>query len=152
MEGQLAKSKLEAALINYIKAHYMEALKKLEASRPIECDLIRLKEELINELNLIDLRWDCDWGVSHIRGCLKNLGVLAKQYPQDMAKLKGKRVIFSRSSGIGLDGQIVLNIEDVRNSWLDQIRSIQDFDPFVAAVPLAEKELSGKLREILINQ
>lgn len=144
MEGQLAKSKLEGNLINYLKTHYLEALKKLEASRPIEFDLMRLKEELINDLSLVDLRWNCDWGFSHIRGCLKNLSVLSKQYPQDLAKLRHKTVIFTRNSGFGLNGEVVLSIEDVRNSWLDLIRSIQDFDPFVAGLPQAEKELSGK--------
>ena len=144
MEGQIAKSKMESNLTDWLKSNYLSALKKLEASRPIEIELIRIKDELINDLGLADLNWNCDWGVSHIRGCLKNLIVLSKQYPQDLTKLRGKTLIFSRNSGVAIDGQIVLSIEDVRNSWLDLIRSIKDFDPFVASLPQAEKDLSGK--------
>lgn len=144
MEAQLAKSRLESNLLNFLKTHYMEALKKLEASRPIEADLARLKNELVEQLSLTDLSWTgLDWGVSHIRGCLKNLAVLSKQYPKDLERLFGKRLVFSRESGISTDGAIVLSIEDVRNGWLDLIRSSETFDPFVAALPEAERQLSG---------
>ncbi len=145
MEAQLAKSRLESNLLNYLKTHYMEALKKLEASRPIEADLARLKAELVEALQLTDLSWTgLDWGVSHIRGALKNLAILGGQYPAEMGRLAGKRLVFSRESGIATDGAVVLSIEDVRSGWLDLIRSSPVFDPFVAALPDAERELSGK--------
>lgn len=150
MEGDIAKTKMEVNLTDFLKSNYLSALKKIEASRPIQTELRRLREELIMDLKLLHLDWDCDWGFSHMRGCLKNITVLNKQYPNDMAKLSGKTIIFSRDSGIGLDGQIVLSIEDVRNSWLDLIRSIKDFDPYVIRLPVEEKILSDLLRGISI--
>ena len=152
MENDYFKSEAEANPTDWLISNYLTALKKLEASRPIQTELIRLRHELIDELKLVDLSWNCDWAVSHIRGCLKNLSILSKQYPSDFRKLKGKKMIFSRNSGIGLNGQIVLNIEDVRNSWLDLIRSIKDYDCFVAAVPEEEKKLSGMLYLFYILQ
>lgn len=119
-------------------------MKKTEASRPIQIELLRLKEELIEDLSLVDLRWTCDWGVSHIRGCLKNLTVLSKQYPEDLKRLHSKTIVFSRHSGVGCDDQIVLSIEDVRNNWLKLIRSIKQKDPFVSGLPSIEKALSSR--------
>lgn len=137
------KEEFAPNLTGWLKENYLDALEKVEATRPIQNELIRLKQELITDLKLVDLSWHCDWAASHIRGCLLNLSVLCKQYPNDLERLLGKSVIFSQNSGIGLNGQIVLSIEDVRNSWLDLIRSIKEYDPYIASLPTKVKQLSG---------
>lgn len=143
-EERIIKSKVELNLTEWLKRNYSVALQKLEAIQPIQDELRRLKDELVEELQLEDLRWNCDWSVSHIRGCLTNLSVLNKQYPDDLNRLQAKTVIFSRHNCIDLNGQVILNIEDVRNSWLDLIRSIKTYDTYLESLPVAEKTLSGR--------
>lgn len=142
--GEYVEPNVELNLNNWLKENYSIALKKTEESRPIQMELLRLKEELIEDLSLVDLQWTCDWGASHIRGCLKNLTVLSKQYPEDLKRLHSKTIVFSRHSGVGCDDQIVLSIEDVRTNWLKLIRSLKSNDPFVSSLPSMEKTLSSK--------
>ena len=132
-------------LVEWILKNCDSARDKSRASRPIQMDLNRLRHELIDELSLKDLRWYCDWGASHMRGCLKNFSTLASQYPSDMKKLQDKTLIFGRQSGVGCDGEIVLNIEDVRSSWLDLIRTVKHKNSYVVGLKSAEMMLSGKI-------
>ena len=144
-EDELANYKMETTMFDWLKTNYAVALNKLKASQPIQDELLRLKEQLIQELNLVDLCWNCDWSVSHIRGCLKNLSILSKQYPNDLTRLNSKTVVFTRHNGVGLKGQVILSIEDVRDSWLDLIRSIKTYDSYLLNLPAAENDLSGRV-------
>lgn len=143
MEEQFFRTKLEVTFQKWIKKNCSIALKKFEASLPIRLELSKIKQELISELNLSDLTWNCDWTVSHIRGALKNLMTLCKQYPEDMKKLHSKMIVFTRHNGVSFEGQVCLNIGDVRNNWLYFIRSIKSYDFYVKNLSLYEKEISG---------
>lgn len=145
LEAELFRSKMEINLRRWLKENHLLAMRKLEASQPIRIELTRLKQELIDELKLINLEWNCDWTASHIRGALKNLSILSKQYPEDFKKLHSKTVVFSRHNGVSFKGQIMLSIEDVRNNWLYLIRSIKSYDFYVQNIPNAERKLSGNI-------
>ncbi|XP_046910211.1 T-cell activation inhibitor, mitochondrial [Dermatophagoides farinae] len=152
LEAELFRSNMEINLSKWLKENHSLAMKKLEASQPIRIELTRLKQELIDELKLINLEWNCDWTASHIRGALKNLSILSKQYPEDFKKLHSKTVVFSRHNCVSFKGQVILSIEDVRNNWLYLIRSIKSYDFYVQNIPHAEKKLSGLLQDITIKQ
>lgn len=151
LEAELFRSKMEINLSRWLKENHLLARKKLEASQPTRIELTRLKQELIDELKLINLEWNCDWTASHIRGALKNLSILSKQYPEDFKKLHSKIIVFSRHNGVSFNGQVMLSIEDVRNNWLYLIRSIKSYDFYVQNIPNAERKLSGNLVENCLN-
>lgn len=151
MEAQFFRTKMEVTFQKWIKTNCPIALKKFEASLPIRMELSKIKQELISELNLIDLNWNCDWTVSHIRGALKNLMTLYKQYPEDMKKLHSKMILFTRHNGVSFEGQVCLNIGDVRNNWLYCIRSIKNYDFYVKNLPLYEKEISGTYFKVFMQ-
>ncbi|KAL3206725.1 hypothetical protein MRX96_039975 [Rhipicephalus microplus] len=61
------------------------------------------------------------------------------------------RLFSARTTGVSLDGHIVLSIEDVRHSWLSLLRSLARYDAYVRLVPPAERALSETLRGIRVE-
>lgn len=147
----IIQRKSDQNLIEWLKENNEKAKSRLKACKPIREELNRLSDQLKDELNLQALIWDCGWGVSHIRGCLKSLNTLKQQYSQDFKVLNGKTLVFGRQTGVSLDGYVILSIEDVRHNWLELIRNIHNYDSFLEKLPFAEGSLSGCLRGIEID-
>lgn len=143
IESDFIQKRGEMPLSQWLKDNHQSASSKLGASVPIRNKLARLKQEITEKLQLKSLEWNCDWAVSHVRGALKNLIILSNQHPDEFRKLRSKMIVLGRHNGVGIDGQIVLNVEDVRDSWLQMIRSINRFDYYVKQLPKLEKQLSG---------
>ncbi|KAF7492374.1 T-cell activation inhibitor [Sarcoptes scabiei] len=150
IESDFIQKRGEMPLSQWLKDNHQSASSKLGASVPIRNKLARLKQEITEKLQLKSLEWNCDWAVSHVRGALKNLIILSNQHPDEFRKLRSKMIVLGRHNGVGIDGQIVLNVEDVRDSWLQMIRSINRFDYYVKQLPKLEKQLSDLIGGVSI--
>lgn len=124
MEEDLARVKPDPDLASWLAQNHHKAMDKMRAGQPILRELAQVRQRLIDELGLESLSWNIKWAPTYIRGCLNSLSMMARQYPDDMVKLKGRRVMLSYHCGVGLANQVELSVEDVRQTWLDFIRSI----------------------------
>lgn len=118
------------------------ATERTESLKIVRDDLKKLEKRLISNLQLKDIHYDCAWNVEHLRGCLKSLDHLHKMHTTELNCLRGKRieyavvddflhkfthfiailgrtVVFARTSGVSLDGHVMLSTEDVQHNWLD---------------------------------
>ncbi|CAN7986396.1 unnamed protein product [Ixodes hexagonus] len=120
-------------------------------SAPIREETDRLSHELVTALSLVGLRWEGGWGAGPHRGCLESFRRLVQQHPEAAEALRGRTVVLGRTTGVSLDGYVMLSIEEVRHNWLTLLKTLPRGDPFVARVPLAEKELSEALRGIRVE-
>lgn len=97
---------------------------KLLALKPVREEVVRLQKSLCDRLFLKAILWECGWNISHFRGCLLAFQALAQHHVDAMAVLKGRTLVFGNDTGVSFDGQILLNIGEVRNNWLDVLRRI----------------------------
>lgn len=105
----------------YLDKHVNEAHIKLEACRPIREEVNKLEEMLKTKLGLKDIIWDCGWNITHYRGCLLSFNNLAEHHPEPMKELRNRTLVFANDTGIGVEGNIMLNSGEVRHNWLDVI-------------------------------
>jgi len=138
------------SLINWLNLNVCISKKKTQACKPIREDIIRLCEELKNDLKLTDLCFDSEWDALFIRGALISFKTLAAQHPKEMLVLRGRKLIFRRDSGVNLEGVVILNLEDVRHHWINLLRSIARYDQLLHKLPSAEAYLSSLLKDITI--
>lgn len=120
-------------------------------SAPIREETVRLSRELVTTLQLAGIRWECGWGAGHHRGCLESFRRLVQQHPEAAEALRGRTVVLGRTTGVSLDGYVMLSIEEVRHNWLSLLKALPRGDPYVARVPQAERELSEALRGIRVE-
>ncbi|XP_077532178.1 LOW QUALITY PROTEIN: T-cell activation inhibitor, mitochondrial-like [Haemaphysalis longicornis] len=127
------------------------ARERLAQSGPARVEAARLSKQTIADLGLEDLRWECDWGTGHHRGSLESFRRLCQQHPGRGGPLRGRTLVLGRTTGVSLDGHVVLSTEDVRHSWLSLLRSLPRYDVYVGLVPAAERALSDALRGIRVE-
>ncbi|XP_071447714.1 T-cell activation inhibitor, mitochondrial [Hetaerina americana] len=150
MERKIQKSKETERLLSWLNKHAGDARKKAEALAPVREEVSRLQENLKSSLQLLDVRWDCGWNISHFRGCLQSFAALARQHSDAMDALKGRILVFGSETGVTLDGHVMLNSSEVRNNWLDLIRNVRKRDAVLARIPAVERAVSTVLMDIKI--
>lgn len=96
------------------------------------------------------VKHDNGWNISHIRGALQSLVSLATQHSNEMTNLEGRIIALGQFTGVSLDGDVYLNIIDVRNEWLSLIKKVSQEDSALIEIPKYEKALSSILRNIHI--
>ncbi|KAG8187635.1 hypothetical protein JTE90_027045 [Oedothorax gibbosus] len=128
-----------------------KALRLQRASQPLREETERLSQEIKASLYLKDVIWNCGWGITHFRGCLQSFKGLAAQHPDDMKVLDGRTLVFGRQTGVSFEGHVILSSEDVRNNWLEMIRSVDQFDTLLSQIPASESSLSEVLRGALVD-
>lgn len=138
-------------LERFLRDNVHTARERSALSSPVREEAFRLSKETVTELGLEDLRWECDWGSGHYRGSLESFRRLCQQHPEVAAGLRGRTLVLGRTTGVSLDGHVVLSIEDVRHSWLSLLRSLARYDAYVRLVPPAERALSETLRGIRVE-
>ncbi|KAG1689927.1 Scm-like with four MBT domains protein 1 [Nymphon striatum] len=133
-------------------------LKNLEESyhlllktNPIRDEIARIHYDISNKIHVKDIIWDCSYGLSHKRGCFQSFQNLMTQHPVAMNALNGKTIVFSTQTGVSLDGHVILNIEDVRQKWLDVIKSTSFYDDRIKLFPEIENNVSMNLNGIKIG-
>ncbi|KAK8780122.1 hypothetical protein V5799_018540 [Amblyomma americanum] len=138
-------------LERFLRDNVRTARERSALSGPVRAEAVRLSREVVTDLGLEDLRWECDWGSGHYRGSLESFRRLCQQHPDVAANLRGRTVVLGRTTGVSLDGHVVLSIEDVRHSWLSLLRTLSRYDAYVELVPPAERALSEALRGIRVE-
>lgn len=138
-------------LERFLKENTPLARERSALSLPVREETVRLSREIVDALQLTAVRWDCGWGSGHFRGCLESFKMLSAQHPDVAANLRGRTVVLGRTTGVSLDGHVVLNIEEVRHNWLSLLRSLPRYDAYVSQVPIAERDLSDTLRGISVE-
>lgn len=181
------------------------AQERNEALRSVRDEVEKLEKSIVKNIKLKAIRYDCGWNVEHIRGCLKSLDRIAKMHESDMKVLEGsltvdcltnselwlidfgfsfilgRTIAFAQSSGVSLEGHVMLFTGDVQHNWLDVcdpspnhtlpininlwtssvssfvssiqfIRNISKQDAYLKRIPAYEKALSQVLRQIRISR
>ncbi|XP_026683295.1 uncharacterized protein LOC113469643 [Diaphorina citri] len=95
-----------------------EAREKLNRTKPVRELVEKLRLELCQLLELKGIKWDCGWDISHFKGCLVSFQTLCEHHRRDMESLKGRYLVFGNTTGVVLDGTIVLNSGEVRHNGL----------------------------------
>ena len=75
---------------------------------------------------------------------------LVLQYPEVQKIIKGRTIVFGKNSGVSISGQIILYSGEVRNNWLNVIKTTPDSDKLLLSLPMWQKTLSQSLRDIQI--
>ena len=75
---------------------------------------------------------------------------LVLQYPEVQKIVRGRTIVFGKNSGVSISGQIILYSGEVRNNWLNVIKTTPDSDKLLLSLPMWQKTLSQSLRDIQI--
>ncbi|XP_014217655.1 T-cell activation inhibitor, mitochondrial isoform X2 [Copidosoma floridanum] len=136
----------------YLDKSVNEAHIKFEACRPVTSEVKKLEVALCDHLGLKNIFWDCGWNVTHYRGCLLAFQALAQHHPEPMEVLKDRTLVFANDTGIGVEGNVMLNSGEVRNNWLDLIKNVKKYDLVLLRLPAFEKAVSRVLLDIKVGR
>lgn len=150
MRRKMKEAQESLNLFDWINKNHADALSKIMLNQPIREENSRLRSKLIEKLKLFDLKWDCGWNETHIRGCLQSFESLSNQHIEHMYILKGRILVFAPFTGVSLDGHIMLNSGEVRHNWLDLIKNVRKYDAHLLKIPAFEKSVSQVLRDIKV--
>ncbi|KAI8422589.1 hypothetical protein MSG28_006377 [Choristoneura fumiferana] len=110
-----------------------------------------MKRKVEEKKAIENVKYDSGWNISLIRGALQSLVALASQHSQLMNNnLTGRTIALGQFTGVSLDGDVFLNIIDVRNEWMSLIKKVSQEDSALTQIPHYEEALSGILRDIHI--
>lgn len=149
---QAQKQNEEKTLKEWLKNNISIARERKQGLDDLKEEVNKLQQEIVNRLDLIDVRYECGWNFEHYRGCLKTLERLANLHEKHMKSLRGRIVVFAPFTGVSLEGHVMLFTGDVLNSWLDFIKNIPKHDIYLQRVPAYEVALSQVLRNIRIGR
>lgn len=102
-----------------MEKHVNDAHIKFEACKPVRSEVKKLETILCTDLGLKEIIWDCGWNITHYRGCLLSFQALVHHHPKSMEVLRGRTLVFATSTGISLEGNVMLNSGEVRHNWHD---------------------------------
>ena len=137
--------------LTWLKANVGVARKRLTECEPVRLEIERLQGSICYDYQLEDILWDCGWETAHRRGTVQAFKALVEGYPEVQPIVKGRTIIFGKDSGVALDGQIVLYSGEVRNNWLNVVKTAPKADKLLSVLPLNEKALSMALRGIRVQ-
>ncbi|RVE62232.1 hypothetical protein OJAV_G00154970 [Oryzias javanicus] len=119
--------RVEPVLKVWLKNNKSEAMKKHNASLPRREELSRLKRELCDRFDLLDIRWQRSWGVAHKCSQLQSLTRLAQQNPDALISLQGHTIVFADQSGMNSSGHVLLGTMDVHHQWTKLFMQLPSF-------------------------
>jgi len=137
-------------LLGWLQANMSVARQRLSRHEPIRLETERLQGEICYKYELEDILWDCGWETVHRRGVVEAFHALVLQYPEVQGIIKGRTIVFGKNSGVSISGQIILYSGEVRNNWLNVIKTTPDSDKLLLSLPMWQKTLSQSLRGIQI--
>lgn len=139
-------------LASWLAENTPKARQRAKETGDLEAEIGKLKNVLVKDLQLSDIRYECGWNIEHYRGCLKSLQRLVQTHPGKVDTLKNRVVVFAPFTGISLEGHVMLFTGDVQNNWIDFIKNIPQHDVYLRVVPVYELTLSQVLRGIQIGR
>ncbi|XP_039751126.1 T-cell activation inhibitor, mitochondrial [Pararge aegeria] len=137
-------------IIEWIYENSDIAKEKYESTSATRHQVKTLIEQLCKTYGIKEVKYDSGWNISHIRGALQSLASMASQHTKHMGNLKARTIALGQFTGVSLDGDVFLNIIDVRNEWLSLIKKVSQEDSALIEIPKYEKALSSILRNIHI--
>ncbi|KAJ8672504.1 hypothetical protein QAD02_003763 [Eretmocerus hayati] len=136
----------------YLDRNVNDAHIKFEACKPVRSEVQKLESILCKDLGLKHIIWDCGWNITHYRGCLLAFQALAQQHPEPMEVLRDRTLVFANDTGIGVEGNVMLNSGEVRHNWLDLIKNVKKYDAVLLRLPAFEKAVSRVLLDIKVGR
>ncbi|XP_062980954.1 T-cell activation inhibitor, mitochondrial isoform X2 [Elgaria multicarinata webbii] len=143
--------RMETTLSSWLDSNEKSAVKKLKDSLPLREELDRLKDELSDQLQLSDIRWQRSWGIAHRCSQLHSLSRLAQQSPEAPRNAKGCTVIFTDRSGMSATGHVMLGTMDVHHHWTKIFERLPSYSTLQRKVLLLEERISHLLGGIQIT-
>ncbi|XP_022116655.2 T-cell activation inhibitor, mitochondrial isoform X1 [Pieris rapae] len=150
MKRKVEEKKATTNIIDWISENSQQAKEKYESTKATRAQVKSLIEQLCKTYGIKEVKYDSGWNISHIRGALQSLTSMASQHPQHMVNLKDRTIALGQFTGVSLDGDVYLNIIDVRHEWLSLIKKVSQEDSALTEIPQYEKALSSILRNIHI--
>ncbi|XP_047019192.1 T-cell activation inhibitor, mitochondrial-like isoform X1 [Helicoverpa zea] len=150
MKRKVVEKKAAANIVEWVFANSRDAKNKYELTAATREQVQSLIDNLCKTHGIKQVKYDSGWNMSHIRGALQSLAALASQHPNIMPNLEGRTIALGQFTGVSLDGDVFLNIMDVRNEWISLIKKISQEDSALVMIPNYEKALSSILRNIHI--
>ena len=114
---------------------------RLTRHEPIRLETERLQGEISYLYGLEDFVWDCGWETVHRRGVVEAFLALVVQYPEIRDIIRGRTIVFGKDSGVSISGQISLYSGEVRNNWLNVIKSAPESDKLLESLPMWERSV-----------
>ena len=114
---------------------------RLSRHEPIRLETERLQGEISYKFELEDFVWDCGWETVHRRGVVEAFLALVNQYPEIRDIIRGRTIVFGKDSGVSISGQISLYSGEVRNNWLNVIKSAPESDKLLESLPMWERSV-----------
>ena len=114
---------------------------RLSKHEPIRLETERLQGEISYKFELEDFVWDCGWETVHRRGVGEAFLALVNQYPEIRDIIRGRTIVFGKDSGVSISGQISLYSGEVRNNWLNVIKSAPESDKLLESLPMWERSV-----------
>ena len=114
---------------------------RLTQHEPIRLETERLQGEISYKYQLEDFVWDCGWETVHRRGGVEAFLALVVQYPEIRDIIRGRTIVFGKDSGVSISGQISLYSGEVRNNWLNVIKSAPESDKLLESLPMWERSV-----------
>ncbi|XP_053612432.1 T-cell activation inhibitor, mitochondrial isoform X2 [Plodia interpunctella] len=139
-------------IVNWVIDNSTLAREKYESTSATREQVKSLIDHLVNTYGIKQVRYESGWNISHIRGALQSLKSLATQHTSVMSNLEGRILALGAFTGVSLDGEVYLNIIDVRNEWLSLIKKVSQEDAALISIPNYEETLSGILRDIHVRR
>ncbi|CAG9785613.1 unnamed protein product [Diatraea saccharalis] len=152
MKRKVEERKAINNVIEWIYDNSYIAKEKYDSTIATRGQVKNLIDNLCSIHGIKEIKYDSGWNISHIRGALQSLVSLASQHSKVMANLEGRTIALGQFTGVSLDGDVYLNIIDVRNEWLSLIKKVSQEDSALTIIPNYEKALSSILREIHIRR
>jgi len=137
-------------LLGWLQANVDTARQRLSRHEPIRLETERLQGAISYEYELEDILWDCGWETVHRRGVVEAFLALVVQYPEVRPIIQNKTIVFGKDSGVSIRGEISLYSGEVRNNWLNVIKTTPDYDKQLESLPMWERTLSQALRGVQI--
>jgi len=137
-------------LIGWLQTNVDIARQRLSKHEPIRLETERLQGAISYEYQLEDILWDCGWETVHRRGVVEAFLALVVQYPEVRPIIQNRTIVFGKDSGVSITGQISLYSGEVRNNWLNVIKTTPDYEKLLLSLPMWERTLSQSLRGMKI--
>lgn len=142
--------KIEVTLSLWLKNNEPDATEKQNASMPLRAELKRLKEELIETLGLLDIRWQRKWGVAHQCCQLQSLSRLSLQNPEALLNLRGHTLLFTDQSGMNASGHVMLGTMDVHHQWTKLFERLPSYCSLLQQTEWLKERISSLLGGIQV--
>lgn len=150
MKRKVEEKKAVMDIVEWIYENSTIAKEKYDMTSATREQVKSMITHLCNNYGIKEVKYDNGWNISHIRGALQSLMSLASQHTKIMSNLEGRVIALGQFTGVSLDGDVYLNIIDVRNEWISLIKKVNQEDSALVMIPNYEKALSSILRDIHI--